>query len=125
MWILTRTTGLTAGWQDVLAEKDLDRSLRSTSEWFNLDTGSSIVLVSNGGWQAARDNLDTPTKFMVFHKAATGQVVDLTYPMIGRTEGKGEFLRNGPTGVEATSGVKRECEQAIADRLQSTTNWDL
>lgn len=126
MWINTKTSNLTAGWQEALADKDLDRkSLRSNCEWFNLETGSSIALVSNGAWQTARNNESGPSSYQVFHKAATGQVVDLTYAMIGHTASGGRFLRDGSSGIDAFSGVRKECEQAISDQLQSTTNWDL
>lgn len=76
---------LSEGWDDVL-EKLKHNKRPIKKEWFNLDTGSAVAVITDGDWGESRDGVRAWVR--VFHRSPVGVTVELTSAMFpnGETE---------------------------------------
>ena len=115
MWIETGGTALTGTWLQSLGALAITSQDSVATEWFELNTGSSIVLVSSGpGWREPENS-----RFQVFHRSPSGQISDLTFAMLGGTRTSGKYDTQ-TRQMESYKAVKAEAQKAISDALNST-----
>jgi hypothetical protein len=107
-WIQTGTSELTGSWEAELTSLGLIRVDRGDVEWFNLESGSSIVLANDGGWREPEWS-----RYRVFHRSATGLVSEISFGMIGG-EGKYDPTQTGSGTYEA---AYTRCVELIGGRL--------
>lgn len=87
------------------------RTDRTDTEWLNINTGASLVLVTDGGWEEASDEVN-PSRFRVFTRVPNGPVHEMTTEVLGRTTRSGKFDPT-KTGSDTYQGIHRECRAAV------------
>lgn len=107
---------LSAGWEAQLEQLGLTRTDRVDQEWIDLDSGCSIALVANGGWRQAAGDEPGPAEYRLYHRAPTGQVLDLTGAVL---RDRGQFDRTA-RGASAYTGAFADCRELIGRLLQAT-----
>lgn len=72
-WVQIGVGPLTGDWWETLQALCAVRDDETDIEWFDLDSGCSVVLACDGGWRDA-----AASRFRLFHRAATGVVTELS-----------------------------------------------
>lgn len=95
---------LTNSWDNELTQRLVKREDRTDHEWFDLDSGCTVVLGCDGGWRTPATSV-----YRLFHATAHGLVTEISNAL-------GNTKRTFDTSREA-SGTYAEVERTLVTRV--------
>lgn len=113
-WTMTAASQLTDGWEEALTTLCRKRADRTDTEWFDLDSGCSIVLVCDGG---CRDGADA--KYRLFHRAPTGAITEIT-ATLGTID---THFNREARGVDSYREVQGRLQGIVNRMLEARIPW--
>ena len=104
----------TNDWEAELKQRLSKREDRTDHEWFDLDSGCTIVLGCDGGW---RD--PTNSMYRLFHSTAHGQVTEIS-SALGTTKRSFDATREAS---DTYGEVEQTLVARVSELLHATDPW--